>query len=224
MENDFNISLRSFGTKEEAEELSRVLAENNIVSKITKDSGNLDYVFQGESPTNKFEVLVEENDHQKAENILLDLARKDLEAVDSDYYLFSFSDDELKEILVKKNEWSEFDVLLSEKILLDRGVEVNLNEIKELQSKHDRELEKPESGQTGWIIVGYCFSLMGGFIGILIGYSLWLSKKKLPNGYKVPAYNDKIRNHGKTIFYIGVLMFALVFLVRLLIMFEIILI
>lgn len=215
MGRSLNITLRNVATRGEAEALSKVLNDNGIISKITKDSGDLDYVFQGETPTNKFEIHINEDDHQKAESILTNIAREDLNSVDEDYYLFSFSDDELKDILIKKNEWNEFDVLLSQKILENRGIEVNLSEIEKQRELRDLELQKPEGGQTGWIIFGYIMALIGGFIGILLGYSLWLSKKKLPNGTKVPAYNDGIRKHGKTIFYIGLIMFAVLFILRL---------
>lgn len=215
MEKPLNISLRNVATQEEAEALSKVLSDNDIISKITKDSGDLDYVFQGEAPTNKFEVHICEDDHQKAEAILTNLAKEDLNSVDKDYYLFTFTDDELKDILIKKNEWNEFDVLLSQKILEDRGVEINSKEIENQRELRDLELQKPEGGQTGWIIFGYITALIGGFIGILLGYSLWLSKKKLPNGTKVPAYNDDIRKHGKIIFYLGVVMFVVLFTLRL---------
>ena len=210
-----NISLRSVATQEEAEALVKVLADNDIISKITKDSGDLDYVFQGEAPTNKFEVHINEDDHQKAETLLTDLAKEDLNSVDKDYYLFAFSDDELIDVLIKKNEWNEFDVLLSQKILEERGVDINLNEIEKERELRDLELQQPEGGQTGWIIFGYITALIGGFIGILLGYSLWLSKKKLPNGTKVPAYNEDIRKHGKIIFYLGVFMFVILFILRL---------
>ena len=66
-----------------------------------------------------------------------------------------------------------------------------------------------------WIIFGYVAALIGGFIGILLGYSLWLSKKKLPNGSKVPAYNEEIRKHGRIIFYLGIIMFAVLSILRL---------
>ena len=210
-----SISLRNLATLEEAEALSKILTDNNISSKITKDSGDLDYVFQGEAPTNKFEVHINEDDRQKAETILTDLAKENLNSIDKDYYLFSFTDDELKDILVKKNEWNELDVLLSQKILEERGIEINLNEIEKQREIRDLELQKPEDGQTGWIIFGYVAAFIGGFIGILLGYSLWLSKKKLPNGSKVPAYNEEIRKHGRIIFYLGIIMFAVLSILRL---------
>lgn len=44
-----------------------------------------------------------------------------IEVVDKDYYLFSFTEIELEDLIQKKNEWSKFDFLLAKKILNDRG-------------------------------------------------------------------------------------------------------
>jgi len=215
MSKPLNISLRSASTIEEAEEIVSVLKNQNIISKITRDSGDLDYVIQGEAPINKFEIYINEDDQQRAESVLSDLAKENLDAIDRDYYLFAFSDDELMNILIQKNEWSEFDVLLSKKILDERNVNVDQPEIDRKKELRDLELEKPEGGQIGWIIFGYIAALFGGFIGILLGYSFWLSNKKLPNGKKVPAYNEHIRMHGKIIFYSGVAIFVILLVFKL---------
>lgn len=49
------------------------------------------------------------------------------------------------------------------------------------------------------------FSITWRVLGILIGYSLWTSKKTLPNGQIVHSYSEQDRGHGKNIFYIGLI-------------------
>lgn len=209
MDNLPNIVLRTAPTKIEADQIVELLLSNGIASVITKDSGDLDASIQGESLSNKYEVLIQEKHHEAAEAILVSEAKKHLDKITPDYYLHSFSDDELYNVLIEKNEWSEFDLLLSEKILVDRGVSIDQTELAKQQKQREATFEKPENGQKGWIIFGYIASFLGGFIGILLGYSLWKSKKKMPNGKKVHAYNDSIRSHGKNIFYIGVGVFVI---------------
>lgn len=70
-----------------------------------------------------------------------------------------------------------------------------------------QELEKPDENQRPWIIAGYIFALLGGFLGIIIGYFLWTSKKTLPDGRKVYSYNQKDRMQGKYIFFIALIIF-----------------
>lgn len=215
MNDSLHITFRTAPTKREAEEMVELLAKNGIKSVITKDSGDLDAAIQGESLSNKFEIHIRETQHEAAEAILIVEAKKDLEKITSDYYLHNFSDEELLKVLVEHNEWSEFDVLCSEKILSNRDVIVDLEEIEKQRTLRDASFETPENGQVGWIVFGYIASFLGGFIGILLGYSLWKSKKRLPNGRKVPAYNQGIRRHGKNIFYIGIVIFLIFAVIRL---------
>ncbi len=135
--------------------------------------------------------------------------------VDDDYYLLSFTDDELYDILVKSDEWSEFDYSLSKKLLKERGKSVDDELLKSLKLKRIKELAKPEGNQKGWIIAGYIFAFLGGFLGLIIGYFLWTSKKTLPNGQKVFSYYPKDRRNGKYIFYISLIIFPISFLIKL---------
>jgi len=86
-----------------------------------------------------------------------------------------------------------------------------LNSLKNERLKH---LAKPEENQKPWIIAGYLFSILGGFLGLIIGYFLWTAKKTLPNGKKVYSYSKKDRKHGKYIFYIGLLVTPSSILIR----------
>ena len=78
-----------------------------------------------------------------------------------------------------------------------------------LKKERLKQLAKPEENQKPWIIGGYIFSFLGGFLGMIIGYFLWTSKKTLPNGERVHSYIEKDRKHGKYIFYIGVIIFPI---------------
>lgn len=209
------ITLRTAPTKQEADQLVELLAKNGIKAVITKDSGDLDASIQGESLSNKFEINIHKEKQSEAEAILIAEAQKDLDKITPEYYLHSFTDDELLKVLVEYNEWSEFDLLLSERILSKRGVKIDQEDLAQQRKLRDASFETPENGQNGWIVFGYTASFLGGFIGIILGYSLWKSKKKLPNGGKVPAYNDGIRMHGKNIFYIGVAVFVIIWIFRL---------
>jgi hypothetical protein len=214
MNKPLNRSFRNTVTLEEAENIGDVLLENGIVSRIAKNEGDLDYVFQGEAPTNKFELIINESDVLSAEKILSDLASSQLNQVSSDHYLFSFSNDELLKVLIEKNEWNEIDVLLSEKILTERGITIDYNELSEQRKSRNIELSKPKGGQFGWIIVGYISAILGGFLGLVIGYFIWKAKNTLPNGQKVPAYSEKSRKHGVAIFLISLIVFPTMVLLR----------
>ena len=47
-------------------------------------------------------------------------------------------------------------------------------------------------------------AVVGGVAGLFLGWSYWRSTKTLPNGERVPSYDEASRKHGKQIFYAGV--------------------
>ncbi len=134
--------------------------------------------------------------------------------VDRDYYLFEFTDEELYEILLKSDEWSAFDYSLAQQILTDRGKSIDKNLLNSLKNERLKDLAKPEGNQKPWIIGGYTFAILGGFLGLIIGYFLWTSKKTLPNGQKVYSYSVNDRKHGKYIFYISLIIAPTAMLLR----------
>jgi hypothetical protein len=71
-------------------------------------------------------------------------------------------------------------------------------------------LARPENDGTGWVFAGRFFSLMGGFLGVLIGLVLMQSTKTLPDGRKVYTYDEETRKQGKTILYISLIVTAIV--------------
>lgn len=221
MSDNLSFCLRIVATKEEAQEIQDLLEKEGIESKLSIESGDLAPVFVGNAPTNKFEILINESDNERANALFLEWAESTLENIPKDYYLYNFSDAELRQILVEASEWNETDALLAKQILKDRKVELDENLIQKDQEIRRAELQKPESGQIAWIIVGYILSLLSGFFGIILGYALWKAKKRLPDGSKVPAYDTNVQTHGQIIFIISIVIFSSVLILRL---FEVIVI
>ncbi len=107
-----------------------------------------------------------------------------------------------------------FDYTLAQKILKQRGKSIDKELLNSLKNERLKDLAKPKENQKPWIIAGYIFSLLGGFLGLIIGYSLWTSKKTLPNRQKVYSYSTNDRKHGKYIFYIGLVIAPIVLLLK----------
>ncbi|NHN26843.1 hypothetical protein FIA58_014250 [Flavobacterium jejuense] len=124
-----------------------------------------------------------------------------------DYYLFSFSDKELIEIIHKKDEWNELDYLLAISLLENRGIEITEEAIEKAKNKRVSQLRKPEKSDSFWIVIGYVFAMLGGLLGFIIGYVLLTQKKTLPNGERVFEYTASDRKHGKNILYVGTFFF-----------------
>lgn len=205
---------RKYPTLEQVKDLESLLNKNDIATEIADNIPPVDSSFSGSTLQNQYEIKIPLTDFEKAEKILDENAENLIDEVDKDHYLFSFTDDELYEILLKADEWNEFDYKLAQKILIQRGKSVDTELLKALKKQRIELLAKPEENQKSRIMAGYIFAILGGFLGILIGYSLWTSKKSLPNGQKVYSYNEKDRAHGKNIFYIGLIVLPFYVIVR----------
>jgi len=143
-----------------------------------------------------------------ADEILMNLNRG--------HYLFEFTNEELYEILEKPDEWNYIDYKLAQKILKERGKDINENLLASLKEERVTELSKPERRYSFWIIVGYISSLLGGLLGLAIGWILWTMKKTLPNGERIYVYSESDRRHGKIMFMIGIIIFPIACLIAIL--------
>lgn len=143
-----------------------------------------------------------------------------IEHQDKDYFLFQFSDEELLDVLVKSDEWSETDVQLAAEILKKRGRKVEKGEIERLRTERMNQLRQADPLNSWWIVGGYLFSFFGGLIGLLIGYSIWQAKKTLPGGEKVFRYGEKDRKNAQIIFVISAITLSIGVLLRLLLQFD----
>jgi hypothetical protein len=212
--NDFKIFKR-FNDNEQAIELAEEFRKNGIECQLINDSPAVDITFTGNSTFQKeTQLLIRQSDFEKANKIQEDQADEILLNINKDHYLFEFTNEELHEILEKPDEWNPIDYKLAQKLLKERGQEVNENLLKSLKQERINELSKPEKGQGSWIIIGYIFSLLGGFLGILIGWFLWTLMKTLPTGEKIYLYSENDRKHGKRIFIIGMIVFPVALIIK----------
>jgi len=201
---DFSIFKR-FSTMAEAQQLIDLLEVNNIKFSLIDNSHDVDITFTGNQSQSEIQLLLQQSDFEKVASLMENAIVKEINEEDRSHYLFEFTDDELYEILTKKDEWSVYDYVLAQKILAERGKAVSENELETLKAKREEELAQPEEGPQIQIFAGYFFGVLGGLIGLMIGWYLWKAKKTLPNGDKVPTYTQDQRNHGKTITIISVI-------------------
>ncbi len=202
------LTYQKFVKKERAEELIALLAKHEIKAVFEDNTPSLGDSF-GTSYEADFAVKLHAEDFEKANQILLEDSVGDLDAIDRDYYLFSFSDEELRDIVAHRDEWNPFDFLLAQKLLKERGHEINQDQLNELRQQRIAELSKPEPKQIGAIVAGYIMAVLGGVLGIVIGGYLTTYKRTLPNGDRVYHYSQDDRKHGKRILCLGI--FFLVF-------------
>ncbi len=125
-------------------------------------------------------VKIYPDDFTKVTQLLKQREDQYLNEVEADHYLFSFTNEELLEVLQKEDEWSSFDYELAKKILIQRGIAIDTQKLAALNESRLEELRQPEKKQTFLIFLGYIFALLCGLIGIFIGWHLLSHKKHYP--------------------------------------------
>ena len=199
MEENF-VTYRKFIFKDDALDLIEILKENNIDYVLDDNSSRLDSSFGNDDNTKQFVLKIEKENFERVEELEEKSISKSLDNIDKSYYLFESSDEDLIEIVLKKEEWNKFDYLLAQKILKERGKEINQDLIKAINKRRIDDLKTEEASPKWLIYIGYLFSVLGGFIGIFIGLYLMNYKKTLPNGETIYGFGTEDRKSGKNVF------------------------
>lgn len=214
MKEDF-VTFQKFSNQNSAIELGVFFNENKLEYLLEDNSLSFDPTFANNDFGKEFCIKIKKYDFDKANNLLIEKSGNEIFEIDDNHYLLSFSDDELFDVILKRDEWNSFDVSLAEKLLKERGKEVSQEKIEELKNSRILELSKPEQSQKGYIIVGYIFTVLGGLLGIFIGWHLLTFKKTLPNGNRIYAYSDNDRKQGNRILILGGIFFVIWLIYRL---------
>lgn len=202
------VTYRKFSDFQQAQELTELLDKNNIEYYLEEDAQAFDPSFTVNGIKKDYLVKINQQDFVKVDLLLAEITEKEVENVPPDYYLLEFTDEELMEVVLKRDEWSNFDYILARKLLKERGKEVSYEVLELINKQRINDLAKPEERQKAWIMAGYVLALLGGIISIFIGWHLLSFKKTLPNGQRIYSYASEDRNHGLIIMILGLLFFA----------------
>lgn len=202
-------SFRRFSTIAQAAELAALLRDHGIHAMVEDDTTYLDSTYLSGRPIH-YDVIIPDADFPKAYEVLQEEGELAVEEVAEDHYLYDFTDEELREVLFKSDEWNEVDLALAKRILADRGKPVNEDELETMKARRLAELAKPEKNRPGWIFLGYLFSLTmaAGFLGMVLGFLIVTLKKTLPSGERVYVYTKSDRRHGIFIVLLGIVSMA----------------
>jgi hypothetical protein len=208
-------TFKRFIHKEEAEDLVLFFQEKGIVCRLKDNTTHFDASFSNNPMLNDFHVEVASKDFLRADELLQAEMEKSIHEIESDYYLFSFSDDELLEIVRKRDEWSSFDFVLSKHILKQRGVDLDQAVIQENFENRVEELRLEEKAPQWMLIGGYLAAFSVIFLvflpefaipfALLLGVTMRFRYKTLPTGEKVKFYDASSRKHGAVIIVLAIL-------------------
>ena len=191
---------QSFFEEKDGLALRDLLLENGIDARLEKTRYTLGPFVTGDSNDASFHLKIRNTDFGKANGILNEYISKNLADVDADHYLHSFSDEELREIIQKPDEWSKQDYVIAKTLLQERGVSITEQEVQEARTTRMTELRTPDKIEGLPIILGYIAVFLFFPYAIFYGLLISTSKKVLPDGSKVYIYDEKTRSHGRTMF------------------------
>lgn len=205
-------TFRRMRTLEEAQALTADLGRLGFQVELAQDDTLASEAIMGAS-VSVFRVKLDRSDFVQAEEAL----EKDIEddkEIPADHYLLDFTDQELVDVVLKEDEWSTYDRHLAGVILAEKGKPISKELVASIRQQRIDDLLQPAPAQTGFIILGYLSNVLGGLLGVAIGYHLNTSKKTLPNGDQVYAFQEKDRRHGKRMFFLGLAIFIPLVIIR----------
>lgn len=203
---DQYLTFKTFPGNDTAQDFATVLKQADLPYIIEEDAVVFDPSYANNQFQKDYHLKLRQQDFARANQVLEDYYKAQLGDVDKDYYLFSFSDEELQDILAKPDEWGHFDYQLAKKLLEERGKEVRPQQVEKLWNSRVTELSAPEVVKSSSIVINYIVAVFFFPVGLLIGWHWINAKKTLPNGNWVPIYAAHVQKHGVCIFVIALVM------------------
>ena len=204
MSQDF-IAYKKFTDKESAEHIVGILETNDIQCHLEDQQHAYVKIVGYNQIDFGITLNIKEVDFVEADKILEKYYAQEIQNVDSYYYLFEFTDQELKEIIENPFDWGQFDFQLAKQILKSKGVEFGENYLQAKKDEKIAELSTIKKVPFYTIIAGYIFSIILPPIGLLIGVSIYYHRNILPNGYKFYIHSTNDRRQGKIIITISII-------------------
>jgi hypothetical protein len=204
---DTFLTFEKFADPELAATISAQLEARGIPSQISNEGPAFDPTFANNNFDPPIHIKLRPADFSKARRTLEHYYQGQLSNMDPDYYLFSFTDAELLDLVKNPDEWGPLDYALAKHLLAEHGAPVSPEQEAAFQQERIETLAKPEKPQWNWIIAGYVGSFVFSIPGLILGYILAYIKKTLPNGEQVYLYSARDRWHGKRILALSAVLF-----------------
>jgi len=198
-----------FFNHEQAESVLEILKNHEISYEFAALNTAVDPLLAGGGPAYAYEVKIPANQFETANKILREKIQINLNEIDPDYYLFTFDDNELTEILKEPDEWGRLDYVITREILATRGIRFSNEELDAFWNIKMEKLAQPAKASSLGKWGGYSLSVGFCFIGIVTGLVYWQSTKTLPNGNRYYIYDEETRKLGKNMVYISLILVAI---------------
>ena len=199
---DNYIEIKRTLVKESIKEIADIFDANNIEFVVEDTKPSFDITFTN-SGIVEYILKVKEFDFDRANELLTINLAENIEI--EEHYLDSYKDYELIEVISMPKDWDKFDLEYAKKLIKKRGIVVDEEIIEKAKLKQENELKEPTKAKAVIILVGYLFSLMGGWIGLVIALHLKYKKNKIEGHENIFYYDEKSRSHGDSMLIIAII-------------------
>ncbi|RYY62302.1 MAG: hypothetical protein EOO05_03265 [Chitinophagaceae bacterium] len=206
------VFFKSFYEMDEAESLRDFLLSKGIDCRVEKKRAIMDSVYAGHSGDKNIFLVMEPKDFAKANELIDEEIRARISEIGPDYYLYSFTDTELMEVISKPDEWNNQDVLIAQQLLAQHDKVITDQQITQTRENRKKVLAKPQETGMAFLVASYLLTVILPIYGVFVALFLMNTRTLLPDGTRVPAYTAYSRMHAKIILVlglIGVVMFLL---------------
>ncbi|WP_374950263.1 hypothetical protein [Mucilaginibacter sp.] len=212
MEDEF-ILFKKFDDAVLADTLIDLLEKHDIAFQVeeTLISGN-SAAMDGQQK--HYIVKIHPDDVLMANQAITEQQQEDTQLLSEDPHLAAFTNAELTEVISQEDEKGSADYQMAQKILVGRGAHINDDTLPTHPQDSLSDLSAQQPKHTTRIIIGYFAALLGGVLGILIGWNLSSHKRLLPNGKQVYAYSEADRQQGRQITWLGIIVVILLVIYR----------
>ena len=198
------LTFRKLESLEEAQAMQQLLTSHNIANELEEERALLDSPIIGQQFEFPYRVKIPADAFNMAETLIRESIDLNLHGIEKDYYLFSFSNEELMDVLKKKDEWGNYDYALARHLLSERGIEITQADLQEFDKQRIKALAEPEGADNLWTLIGYLSVVLGGLMALFFGILMLKTKKTLPDGSQVYTFGELARKHGKYILITGI--------------------
>lgn len=206
------ITLREFHDQSSLDEITVLLQGHGIACKTEDTRPRFDVTFAYNDTTRIYRLLVPKEAFDTAKKLLEEQDTKTMEQLPSEYYLFSFTNDELLEILIFEERWNPFDVRLARHLLLERGMSADEAQIKrQREAILHRSTESSSGNGYQLVIAGYVLLVLGLIGGLFIALYLLTARQRNGNAKKRYLFPPSVRMHGKIMLAITLIVLLLLF-------------
>ncbi len=183
------LAYQTFSLKSEATEVAERLRKAGIIAEIVEKAVGLGGVFVGSNYADGYILRISAADFSKANSILYDSNSIAPESISPDHPLNAMSNDELKDIVAKPDEWGADNYNIAMALLKSRDMTISEKELAEMREERIAVLSERKHMNPALLFVGY-FTALSPVIANLFGTqdSNWANRIHDNNGlYNIPA-------------------------------------